>query len=57
MSLGNKTPKTAVELAARRELGFNSLPFPFVENGKEKFDKKIKAEIDKLPYILDPKVL
>lgn len=57
LSLGNKTPKTAVELAARRELGFNSLPFPFVENGKEKFDKKIKAEIEGLPYILDPEVL
>lgn len=57
LSLGNKTPKTAVELAAMRELGINPLPFPFVENGKKKFDTRLKEEIDRLPYILDPEVL
>ena len=57
LSVGNKTPKTAVELAAMRELGINPLPFPFVKNGKKKLDERIKAKIDKLPYILDPEVL
>ena len=57
LSLGNKTPKTAVELAAMRELGINPLPFPFVKNGKKKFDTRLKEEIDRLPYILDPEVL
>lgn len=57
LSLGNKTPNTAVELAAMRELGINPLPFPFVKNGKKKFDTRLKEEIDRLPYILDPEVL
>lgn len=57
LSVGNKTPKTAVELAAMRELGINPLPFPFVKNGRKKLNEKIQAEIDKLPYILDPEVL